>query len=103
MKVLRVDLNELGQGDRVLVETLNSKYLLEVLKPETRMVSMKSSNQEAPEGKMTLMGCALGAGSSLAPDRLFCGGHLELNFKNEFSEVMTHTTSSIQAVYMRQG
>lgn len=93
-----IDLRTLQVNDEILVVTKNTRYHLKVLDPVERKVEMKSTSESAPSGLMTLMGCALGMSSSLAPDRLFCEGNLELTFRNEESQLYTHTTSSITRI-----
>ena len=97
-----VNLSEVSEGDQLVVVTKNTRYQLVFVDSEDRRVTMTSSSETAPEGEMVLMGCALGAGSSLSPDQLFSGGHLELNFRNEENELFTHTTSAIQAIALLQ-
>lgn len=97
-----INLGELREGDQISVQTKNSRYNLIILDAENRKVRMTSSRAQSPEGEMTLMGCALGTGSSLSPDKLFCGGYLELNFQAENGEPFTHTTSAIQAIHLLQ-
>lgn len=97
-----IDLKSLREDDQILVTTCNSQYHLTVLESVERLVKMKSSRENAPEGSMTLMGCALGQSSSLSPDSLFCGGNLELNFRSQSGELMTHTTSQIKEIKILQ-
>lgn len=91
-----LDLAVLTPGDLVRVETKNTLYTLKLIDAD-RFAELTTDRADRPAGRVKIMGCTFGLSSTISPDRLFCGGNLELNFLQEGVR-MTHTTSSIRAI-----
>ena len=90
-----LDLRELKEGDQLRIATKNTDYYLEVVDAGTREVLLHSEREDRPSGKARIMGGTFGMSSSIKPDRLFCGGNLEITLDE--GEV-THTTSAIREI-----
>ena len=97
----RLDVSSLKAGDVILVATEHTHYRLEVTDARELMVKVSSDRPDRPDREMRLMGCTIGASSSISPDSLFCGGNLEMNW-NEDGELHTFTTTSIQKLGLIQ-
>jgi hypothetical protein len=95
-----LDLSQLRPGDIVKVVTRNSDYLLTIL--EGRDATLHCSEPGRPEGRIRIMGCTFGQSSSIKPDHLFCGGNLELSYR-ENGVSMTHRTTTIREILWRRG
>ena len=92
-----VSLTELAPGDALRVVTRNAIYEFDLL--EDRCAILRTDRADRPSGPVRIAGCAFGQSSSIKPDHLFCGGNLEFTFA---AGKMTHRTSTIQALYVRQ-
>jgi hypothetical protein len=96
-----LDLCGLAPGDLVRVGTKNTVYVLKVMDAD-RFAELVTDRADRPSGRVKIMGCTFGLSSTISPDRLFCGGSLELNFLQEGVR-MTHTTSAIRSIqWVRQ-
>ena len=85
-----LDLRRVQTGDRVLVRTRNTDYLLHWLSDNE--VELASSNPNGPQGKVQIMGTTFGLSSSIRPDFLTCETNLELTYNDGHR---TWTTSPI--------
>ena len=70
-----VNLATLNPGDRLVVETRNTRY--ELLWGEDDAVLLSSNRPDRPGGQVRVQGCAFGRSSTIKPGVLFCGGNLE--------------------------
>ncbi len=70
-----LELATLRLGDRVLVLTKQTAYML-VVRSSTEAV-LTTNRADRPSGIITINGCTFGASSSIKPGHLFCGGNLE--------------------------
>jgi hypothetical protein len=91
-----LDLTGLTSGDLLRIETKNTLYTLRLVDSE-RSAELITDRADRPSGPVKIMGCTFGLSSTISPDRLFCGGNLELNFLHEGVR-MTHTTSTIRTI-----
>jgi hypothetical protein len=94
-----LDLSQLQPGDFLKVVTRNSDYLLTIV--EGRDATLHCSEPGRPEGRIRIMGCTFGQSSSIKPDHLFCGGNLELSYR-ENGVSMTHRTTTIREILWRR-
>ena len=94
-----LDLAQLAAGDELRVVTNHTEYLFTIM--ENRFASLSSVRCDRPAGRVRLMGCTLGNSSSIKPDHLFCGGNLEFTYELD-GRSMTHKTTAIKAIYLRQ-
>lgn len=92
-----LELSGLRPGDLLLVRTRHTFYRLcwEI----NGYANLTTSRPDRPSGRIRVQGCALGAGSTIAPDRLFCGGGLEFTSENG---KWTHRTTPILELRLRQ-
>jgi hypothetical protein len=88
-------LAQIAPGDRVLIKTRNTHYLLDWQGSDT--ATLRTSSPRAPQGPVRIMGCSFGLSSSIRPDALFCGGNLE--FTHSAGE-RTWTTSAIREIHL---
>ena len=88
-------LTAIAPGDRVLVKTRNTHYLLSWRGGD--MATLRTSSAKAPSGAVRVMGCSFGLSSSIRPDALFCGGNLELT---HLDGERTWTTSEIKEIHL---
>jgi hypothetical protein len=96
-----LDLSGLAAGDLLRVGTKNTVYVLKLVDGD-RFAELMTDRADRPSGRVKIMGCTFGLSSTISPDRLFCGGSLELNFLQEGIR-MTHTTSAIRSIqWVRQ-
>ena len=92
-----LELADLRAGDRLQVKTRHTLYeLLWMTEGEVDAV-LQTDRPDRASGKVRVMGCAVGQGSTIAPDRLFTGGSLEFT-SGEGKWV--HRTSSISWIRM---
>lgn len=92
-----IPFDTLKTGDVILVKTRNTLYQLRWL--GDNRVEISSNKPNRPNGQVTIIGCALGAGSSVAMNRLFCGGGLE--YSSDGGK-LTHRTSTIVELILNQ-
>jgi len=93
-----IEFNTLRPGDVLVVYTRNTVYRLDWLGNDQAEIS--SNRADRPKGRVRIHGCALGKGSSIAIDRLFCGGGLEYASDNG---ALIHRTSAIRELRLKQG
>ena len=70
-----VDLTTMKAGDRVIVETKNTRYEL-AWQPDGT-VELTTNRPNRPYGQVRIDGCVFGQAGSVMPGVLFCGGYLE--------------------------
>ena len=92
-----LELNSLEAGDRLQVKTCHTLYDLTWLKSGDMDALLTTDRIDRPLGNVRVIGCALGRGSTIAPQRLFTGGSLE--FTSE-KGAWVHRTSRIVWIRM---
>ncbi len=92
-----LELATLRLGDRVLVLTKQTAYML-VVRSSTEAV-LTTNRADRPSGIITINGCTFGASSSIKPGHLFCGGNLE--FRSNDTRTV-YTTTEIRAIQVIQ-
>lgn len=70
-----VDLTALRAGDRLSVETKNTRYDL-TWQPDGT-IELMTNQPNRPYGQVQLEGCVFGLAETIVPGVLFCGGKLE--------------------------
>jgi len=70
-------LDELRAGDQVQVMTRHTLYEFVFIDGAAGTAVLRTNRPDRPVGPVKIMGCAYGAGSTIAPGRLFNGGSLE--------------------------
>lgn len=90
-----VRLADLRVGDRLVVETLHTRYGFEWC--EAGVVMLATNRPDRPSGEVRLHGCTFGQSSSIKPAVLFCGGNLE--FTTEGGQ-RCHTTTAIRSLVL---
>jgi hypothetical protein len=90
-----LDLGELRSGDRLLVHTQNTRYLL-VMKGPHR-AELTSDRADRPRGSVQIQGCVFRGTKMIKPGHLFCGGALEITLDQGRR---TYTTTPIQALQL---
>lgn len=91
-----LELAELRAGDRLQVHTRNTIYRFEWIGGAKVAAMLATNREDRPSGEVVLVGCALGAGSTIAPGRLFTGGSME--YSSQQGELV-HRTTPITALY----
>jgi hypothetical protein len=91
-----LELVALAAGDVLRICTRNTIYALRMISSEREAV-LATDRVDRPSGLVRIMGCTFGQSSTISPDRLFCGGSLELTFDQE-GRRMVHTTSAIRSI-----
>lgn len=87
-----LELSALRPGDLLLVRTRHTLYRLRW--GTGGHADLTTGRPDRPSGRIRIMGCAPGTGSTIAPDRLFCGGGLE--FTSEGGKWVHRTTSILE-------
>ena len=90
-----VDLTTLEPGDRLLVETLHTRYGFEWRSGGE--VQLATNRPDRPSGKVRIQGCAFGQSSTIKPGALFCGGNLE--YLSDEGR-MRHRTTAIRSLVL---
>lgn len=90
-----VDLDSLRAGDRLVVETLHTRYGFEWQADGT--VRLATNRSDRPAGVVRIQGCTFGQSSTIRPGALFCGGNLE--FLSADGQ-MRHTTTAIRSLVL---
>ncbi len=90
-----LELSQLQSGDRLLVRTRNTNYLLAMTGPHAALLT--SDRTDRPSGPVRIRGCVFSQSGSIKPDYLFCGGGLEIMAEDGR---LTHTTSAIEAIQL---
>lgn len=90
-----LELDQLCPGDRLLVRTKNTNYLLSITGP--RVAQLTTDRGDRPSGPVQIQGCTFGQSRMIKPNHLFCGGALEILFDEGHK---TFTTTPIQAIQL---
>ncbi|GMV98421.1 MAG: hypothetical protein AMXMBFR83_27710 [Phycisphaerae bacterium] len=90
-----VRLSELNPGDRLVVETLHTRYGFEWR--EGGVVELTTNRPDRPRGPVRIHGCTFGRSSSIKPGLLFCGGNLE--YLSDEGR-LRHLTTSIRSLVL---
>lgn len=90
-----VELGQLRPGDRLMVETLHTRYGFE-WRPEGQ-VMLVTNRADRPSGAVRIQGCAFGQSSTIKPGSLFCGGNLE--YVSDEGR-MRHRTTAIRSLVL---
>ncbi len=90
-----VDLADLRPGDRLVVETLHTRYGFEWRADGT--VVLATNRQDRPSGTVVIHGCTFGRSTTIKPNALFCGGNLEFV---SAGGSMRHTTTAIRSLVL---
>ena len=91
--IQKLDLDPLGNGDKIVVRTANSTYNFEMHdRHSCKVVPSKSS---AKTGEATLMGGTNADASEYTPNRILVGGRAAYQFPDEESAVLTSVIVSI--------
>ena len=92
-----LELAQLQAGDVLRVATVNSEYVLTIVKG--RDATLVCPQPGRPSGPVSIKGCTFGMSSSIKPDHLFCGGNLELGYEID-GVPMTHRTTAIKEIQL---
>jgi len=90
-----LDLTRLKPGDRLLVHTKNTRYLLVITGADT--ANMTVDRPDRPQGPIQIQGCIFGRSKMIKPGHLFCGGGLEFTL---VADRQTYITSPITALQL---
>lgn len=90
-----INLGELNPGDRLVVETLHTRYGFEWR--EGGQVELTTNRGDRPHGRVRIQGCTFGQSSSIKPGMLFCGGNLE--YVSDDGR-MRHLTTAIRSLVL---
>jgi hypothetical protein len=90
-----LELDQLRPGDRLLVRTKNTSYLLTITGPH--LAQLTTDRSDRPTGPVQIQGCVFGQSRMIKPNHLFCGGALEILFDGGRQ---TFTTTPIQAIQL---
>ena len=91
--IQKLNLDLLGNGDKIVVRTANSTYNFEMHdRHSCKVVPSKSS---AKTGEATLMGGTNADASEYTPNRILVGGRVAYQFPDEESAVLTSVVESI--------
>jgi len=91
--IQKLDLDLLGNGDRVVVRTANSTYNFEMRdRHSCKVIPGKSS---ARTGEAVLMGGTNADASEYTPARILVGGRVAYQFPGEATAVLTSVVESI--------
>jgi hypothetical protein len=93
-----IDLATLQPGDRLIVETLHTRYGFEW--GGAGEVKLISNRADRPSGPVRIEGCAFGQSSSIKPGQLFCGGNLE--YLSDAGRMRNRTTAIRSLVLLRR-
>lgn len=91
-----LDLSELQVGDRLLVRTRNTRYLLVIT--GNHEAQLTADRADRPSGHVRIQGCVFGRSKVIKPNHLFCGGGLEVLFNGQTQTVVTTAIEAIQLV-----
>jgi hypothetical protein len=92
-----ISLSSVEPGDRILVKTRNTHYLLSWQSADHS--ELRTNSSRAPSGLVRIMGCSFGLSSSIRPDALFCGGNLELTYADGEKRWTTSAIEEIQLLH----
>lgn len=88
-------LDDLRAGDCIEVRTRHTRYRFVWPGGGDGSAELVTDQPDRPSGPVVIMGCALGAGTTIAPGRLFTGGSLE--FTSE-AGALVHRTTPVQEI-----
>lgn len=94
-----VELATLNPGDRLVVETRNTRY--ELLWLDCDVVNLTTNRADRRSGKVRVQGCAFGRSSTIKPGVLFCGGNLE--YVSHDGQTRNRTTTIRGLAILRSG
>ncbi|HVU16326.1 MAG TPA: hypothetical protein VHD32_05355 [Candidatus Didemnitutus sp.] len=97
--VPEVELATLNAGDRLVVETRNTRY--ELLWMEGDEVNLSTNRPDRRGGRVRVQGCAYGRSSTIKPGVLFCGGNLE--YVSHDGQTRNRTTTIRGLAILRSG
>lgn len=86
---------DLQPGDRLQVNTRNTNYQFTWIGGAEWDAELQTDRRDRPGGRVRLVGCAFGAGTTIAPGRLFSGGSMEYTSR---AGELVHRTSPITAI-----
>jgi hypothetical protein len=92
-----LELCALLPGDRLEVQTRHTCYRL--VWAGNDWAQLTTDRPDRPDGRIRIQGCAFGAGTTIAPGRLFTGGSLEFLSQGG---ALTHRTTPIVALRLWQ-
>lgn len=98
--VQKLNLDLLGQGDKVVVRTANSTYNFEIA--AHHMCKVVPGKSTARSGEAILMGGTSADATEYTPDRVFVGGRMAYQFPDEDSAILTSVVESIFWVSARK-
>ena len=90
-----LDLARIQPGDRLLVRTRNTSYLFAMTGTHTAILT--TDRPERVGGPVQINGCVFGRSSMIKPGHLFCGGGLEIAYRDSPRQF---TTSPIEAIQL---
>ena len=90
-----IDLKTLQVGDRVVVETKNTRY--EFLWRDDGSAELSTNRADRDPGVVLLQGCGFGRMGPVKPGVLFCGGNLEYH---SLDGNLRFRTSTVKALAM---
>ena len=91
--IQKLDLDLLGNGDKIVVRTANSTYNFEM--HDRHSCKVVPSKSTARNGEATLMGGTNADASEYTPNRILVGGRAAYQFPDEESAVLTSVIVSI--------
>jgi hypothetical protein len=91
-----LDLTQLKVGDRLLVHTKNTRYLLVMTGAETANLTV--DRPDRPQGPVQIQGCIFGRSKMIKPGHLFCGGGLEFTTLGDRQTYMTSAITALQLI-----
>jgi len=99
-QVQKLDLDLLGNGDKVVVRTANRTYNFEMR--DRRSCKVVPGKSSARAGEAILMGGTDADASEYTPDRIRVGGRVAYQFPDEESAILTSVAESIFLVPARR-
>ena len=90
-----LELGRLAAGDRLLVQTRNTRYLF--LMTGAHTARLATDRADRPHGDVQIQGCVFGESRMIKPGHLFCGGGLEIWLAPDGK---TYTTTPIEAIQL---
>jgi hypothetical protein len=91
--ILKLNLDLLGAGDKVVLRTANSTYNFEM--QEHHLCKVVPSKPGARSGDAVLMGGTNADASEYTPNRIHVGGRAAYQFSDEDSAILTSVVESI--------
>ncbi|MDD2765146.1 MAG: hypothetical protein PHE83_14365 [Opitutaceae bacterium] len=94
-----LELDQLREGDRLLVRTRNTHYLF--LMTNRHMARLTTDRNDRPSGVVQIEGCIFGQSRMIKPGHLFCGGGLEFTIEPGHRTFITTPIEAIQLLSAR--